>query len=87
MKIINRKVYTLDEMTQDELNELALERNTLVAENSKLKNKNKNLIQTLNKIEKFLRSSYEISTYTKEICFDYESVGYLLLMIQNTKEE
>ncbi len=37
MKIINRKVYTLDEMTQDELNELALERNTLVAENETLK--------------------------------------------------
>ena len=37
MKIINAKVYTIEEITQEDLNNLALERNTLVQENEELK--------------------------------------------------
>ena len=37
MKIFNTKLYVLEEMTQEDLNNLALERNTLAEENKTLK--------------------------------------------------
>ena len=37
MKIFNTKLYVLEEMTQEDLNNLALERNTLAEENKRLK--------------------------------------------------
>ena len=37
MKIFNTKLYVLEEMTQEDLNNLALERNTLAEENKMLK--------------------------------------------------
>lgn len=37
MKIFNTKLYILEEMTQEDLNNLALERNTLLKENARLK--------------------------------------------------
>lgn len=37
MKIFNTKLYVLEEMTQEDLNNLALERNSLAEENKTLK--------------------------------------------------
>lgn len=37
MKIFNTKFYILEEMTREDLNNLALERNTLAKENARLK--------------------------------------------------
>lgn len=36
IKVINAKVYKIEEITQDDLNNLALERNTLAQENKRL---------------------------------------------------
>lgn len=49
MKIFNTKLYILEEMTQEDLNNLALERNTLQQENTQLKEDIKNIIEIFRK--------------------------------------
>ena len=70
VKIFNTKLYILEEMTQEDLNNLALERNMLAKENARLKDKIKD-------IEKILKSNHDVdhiycalSQYLN--IFDYE---------------
>ena len=64
MKIFNTKFYILEEMTQEDLNNLALERNTLAKENARLKDKIEKVIEYVNHYET-IRGYYE-----------YEECGY-----------
>ena len=51
IKIINTKVYKMEEITQDDLNNLALERNTLVQENNHLSEQLKLLTSKLDEYD------------------------------------
>ena len=53
MKIFNTKLYILEEMTQEDLNNLALERNTLAKENARLKDKIERAIEYIKNIDKY----------------------------------
>ena len=53
MKIFNTKLYILEEMTQEDLNNLVLERNTLVKENARLKDKIEKAVEYIKNIDKY----------------------------------
>lgn len=55
MKIFNTKLYILKEMTQEDLNNLALERNTLVKENKRQQT-------NWRELKKSLKSLYDFDT-------------------------
>lgn len=55
MKIFNTKLYILEEMTQEDLNNLALERNTLVKENKRQQT-------NWSELKKSLKSLYDFDT-------------------------
>lgn len=55
MKIFNTKLYILKEMTQEDLNNLALERNTLVKENKRQQT-------NWSELKKSLKSLYDFDT-------------------------
>ena len=66
MKIINAKVYTIEEITQEDLNNLALERNTLVQENEELKSQLRGTTHCFDE-EEHNKLKEEITNLSKEI--------------------
>ncbi len=66
MKIINAKVYTIEEITQEDLNNLALERNTLVQENEELKSQLRGTTHCFDD-EEHNRLKEEITNLSKDV--------------------
>ena len=66
MKIINAKVYTIEEITQEDLNNLALERNTLVQENEELKSQLRGTTHCFDE-EEHNRLKEEITNLSKDV--------------------
>ena len=66
MKIINAKVYTIEEITQEDLNNLALERNALVQENEELKSQLRGTTHCFDE-EEHKKLKEEITNLSKEI--------------------
>lgn len=66
MKIINAKVYTIEEITQEDLNNLALERNTLVQENEELKSQLRGTTHCFDE-EEHKKLKEEITNLSKDV--------------------
>lgn len=79
MKIFKTKLYVLEEMTQDDLNNLALERNTLEKENKMLKRQLEYLRsgEYLNQL-KFERNMLEDLVQDKELSNEVYSMKEML---------
>ena len=90
MKMFNTKLYILEEMTQEDLNNLALERNTLAKENARLKEENQALLTLVNWFEEcgmgFDNIAQDDIINWEKFEEETEDMGYIESMIYYAKK-